>query len=160
MLSKLVNTLIGIKPIYSVMKVAAKQVLVDTANKNGIPWKQTVKELQSNPEVRVLLSSYFCHISKAHHCRDRESTEELMCQSQVFALKHMVENKAVTYPEYYLQPFHAYPKGNLDWLPAFEVEAATMSMAVRTFPGTKPAEAQQRLRGNIHAAIRVQPSRA
>ena len=51
MLSRLVNTLIGIKPIYSVMKVAAKQVLVDTANKNGIPWKQTVKELQSNPEV-------------------------------------------------------------------------------------------------------------
>ncbi len=51
MLSRLVNTLIGIKPIYSVMKVAAKQVLVDTANKNGIPWKKTVKELQSNPEV-------------------------------------------------------------------------------------------------------------
>ena len=48
----MVNTLIGIKPIYSVMKVAAKQVLVDTANKNGIPWQETVKELQSNPEVR------------------------------------------------------------------------------------------------------------
>ena len=59
------------------------------------------------------------------------------------------------YPEYYLQPFHAYPKGNLDWLPAFEVESATMSMAVRTFPGTKPEAAQQRLRDNIHAAIKV-----
>jgi len=57
-LSKLVNTLIGIKPIYSVMKVAAKQVLVDTANKNGIPWKQTVKELQSNPEVRSRLAVF------------------------------------------------------------------------------------------------------
>lgn len=52
MLSRVVNTLIGIKPIYSVMKVAAKQVLVDTANKNGIPWNETVKDLQSNPEVR------------------------------------------------------------------------------------------------------------
>ena len=50
-LSRVVNTLIGIKPIYSIMKVAAKQVLVDTANKNGIPWKETVRELQSNPEV-------------------------------------------------------------------------------------------------------------
>ena len=51
MLSKVVNTLIGIKPIYSIMKVAAKQVLVDTANKNGIPWKETVRKLKSTPEV-------------------------------------------------------------------------------------------------------------
>ena len=73
----------------------------------------------------------------------------------MYALKDAIENKTVVYPEYYLRPFHAYPNGNLDWLPAFEVESATMSMAVRTFPGTKPVEAQQRLRGNIHAAIKV-----
>lgn len=77
---------------------------------------------------------------------------------QVFALKDVVENKSVVYPDYYLQPFHAYPNGNLGWLPAFEVESATMSMAVRTFPGTKPAAAQERLRGNIHAAITVRPA--
>lgn len=53
MLSKVVNALIGITPIYSVMKVAAKQVLVDTANKNGIPWQETVREFQKTPEVRV-----------------------------------------------------------------------------------------------------------
>ena len=76
---------------------------------------------------------------------------------QVYALKDEVEDKAVVYPDYYLQPFHAYPKGNLEWLPAFEVESATMSMAVRTFPGTEPVAAQRRLRGNIHAAIRVHP---
>ena len=35
------------------MKVAAKQVLVDTANKNGIPWQETVREFQNNPEVRL-----------------------------------------------------------------------------------------------------------
>ena len=57
MLSRVVNTLIGIKPIYSIMKVAAKQVLVDTANKNGIPWKETVRELQSNPEVLAFSAS-------------------------------------------------------------------------------------------------------
>ena len=74
---------------------------------------------------------------------------------QVYALKDVVEDRDVVYPEYYLQPFHAYPKGNLDWLPAFEVESATMSMAVRTFPGTEPAAAQKRLRDNIHAAIKV-----
>ncbi len=53
MLSRAVNTLIGIKPLYSVMKVAAKQVLVDTANKNGIPWQKTVRDLQNSPEVRL-----------------------------------------------------------------------------------------------------------
>ena len=73
----------------------------------------------------------------------------------MYALKDAIEDKAVVYPEYYLQPFHAYPNGNLDWLPAFEVESATISMAVRTFPGTEPGAAQQRLRSNIHAAIRV-----
>ena len=57
MLSRVVNTLISIKPIYSIMKIAAKQVLVDTANKNGIPWKETVRELQSNPEVLAHSSS-------------------------------------------------------------------------------------------------------
>ena len=76
---------------------------------------------------------------------------------QVYALKDEVEDKAVVYPDYYLQPFHAYPKGNLEWLPAFEVESATMSMAVRTFPGTEPIAAQRRLRDNIHTAIRVHP---
>ena len=73
----------------------------------------------------------------------------------MYALKDEVEDKAVVYPDYYLQPFHAYTKGNLDWLPAFEVESATMSMAVRTFPGTEPLAAQRRLRDNIHAVIRV-----
>lgn len=143
------------------MKVAAKQVLVDTANKNGIPWKQTVKKLQSTPEVQRL-SAMPCQkppgnkiiaphpfVVKTQSCKGNTALP------QVYALKDVVENEAVAYPEYYLQPFHAYPKGNLDWLPAFEVESATMSMAVRTFPGTEPAAAQQRLRSNIHAAIKV-----
>lgn len=61
------------------------------------------------------------------------------------------------YPDYYLQAFHAYDEGNLNWLAAFEVESATYSMALRTFPdkGLAPAEAHARLRGNIHNAIRV-----
>ena len=85
------------------------------------------------------------------------SLGEGLFYQQVYALKDEVEDKAVVYPEYYLQPFHAYPKGNLEWLPAFEVESATMSMAVRTFPGTEPVAAQRRLRDNIHTAIRVHP---
>ena len=66
------------------------------------------------------------------------------------------------YPDYYVQPFHAYEEGNLNWLAAFEVESATYSMALRTFPeeGLSPAQAQQRLRDGIHGALRVGSSLA
>lgn len=37
------------------------------------------------------------------------------------------------YPTYYTVPFHAYGEGNLGWLPAFECESATMSMALRVW---------------------------
>ena len=39
----------------------------------------------------------------------------------------------VSYPEYYLKPFHAYSEGNLNWLAAFEAESATYSMALRVW---------------------------
>jgi hypothetical protein len=51
LLSKVVNAAIGFKPLYAVMKVAAKQVLKSTAERNGIPWDGTVRQMQSTPEV-------------------------------------------------------------------------------------------------------------
>ena len=54
---------------------------------------------------------------------------------QVFALKEELEDRGVQYPDYYLKAFHAYDEGNLNWLAAFEVESATLSMGLRTFPG-------------------------
>ncbi|HIK31182.1 MAG TPA: class I SAM-dependent methyltransferase [Oscillatoriales cyanobacterium M59_W2019_021] len=47
-LSRVVNVLIHTKPIYAVMKQQARQVLVKTAEKNGIPWRQTYKELEAS----------------------------------------------------------------------------------------------------------------
>ncbi|MGD1905793.1 MAG: class I SAM-dependent methyltransferase [Leptolyngbyaceae cyanobacterium] len=41
LLSKLVNLLIRTKPLYALMKRQARQVLIKTAEKNGIPWRQT-----------------------------------------------------------------------------------------------------------------------
>ncbi len=77
--------------------------------------------------------------------------------TQIREIRAELEDPAVRYPDYYVQPFHAYAEGNLCWLAAFEVEAATYSMALRTFPdaGLSPAQAQQRLRDGIHAALRV-----
>lgn len=37
--SDMVNALISFKPLFSVMKVGARNTLIDTAEKNGIPWR-------------------------------------------------------------------------------------------------------------------------
>lgn len=61
-LSQLVNLLIRTKPIYAVMKQQARRVMVSTAEKSGIPWRQTCETLEqsgiqqqlaeiSNPQV-------------------------------------------------------------------------------------------------------------
>ncbi len=45
LLSRFVNSLIRTKPIYAVLKQQARQVLIKTAEKNGIPWRQHSAEL-------------------------------------------------------------------------------------------------------------------
>ncbi len=40
-LSRCVNLLIQTKPVYAVMKQQARQVLIKTAQKNGIPYQDT-----------------------------------------------------------------------------------------------------------------------
>ncbi len=52
-LSRLVNGLIQTKPIYAVMKQQARRVLIKTAEKNGIPWRQLAHNLD-NPQVKDL----------------------------------------------------------------------------------------------------------
>ena len=46
LLSRLVNVLIKTKPIYSIMKSQARQVLIKTAEKNGIPWRENYQDLE------------------------------------------------------------------------------------------------------------------
>lgn len=47
-LSRCVNLLIQTKPIYAVMKQQARQVLIKTAEKNGIRWRQQYELLQQS----------------------------------------------------------------------------------------------------------------
>lgn len=44
-----------------------------------------------------------------------------------------VQNLTVTYPDYYLKPFHAYERGNLSWDAALEVELAAKSVHANVF---------------------------
>ena len=53
-LSKVVNLLIQTKPLYALMKRQARQVLIKTAEKNGIPWRQTFAEFESS-DIKALL---------------------------------------------------------------------------------------------------------
>lgn len=94
--SRLVGALISFKPLFSLLKLGARQVLISTAEKKNIPW--------------------------------REMTREIL-ESNVYKLMDSIQDPSISYPDYYLNPFHAYDEGNLSWLAAVENEAATMSLA-------------------------------
>ncbi|MGP1384600.1 MAG: class I SAM-dependent methyltransferase [Thainema sp.] len=47
-LSRLVNLLIQTKPLYALMKRQARQVLIKTAEKHGIPWRQNYHALETS----------------------------------------------------------------------------------------------------------------
>jgi ubiquinone/menaquinone biosynthesis C-methylase UbiE len=71
------------------------------------------------------------------------------------------EDNGLAYPDYYLNEFHAYDAGNLEWKAAMECESATMSMALRVWPkdGLTAEEAQNRLRYSyIDAAKKYAPA--
>ncbi|KAK9285835.1 hypothetical protein L1049_025036 [Liquidambar formosana] len=120
-LSRLVRALISFKPLYSLLKLGARQVLISTAEKTNIPW--------------------------------REMTREVL-ESEVYKELESIQNPSVIYPDYYLNPFHAYDEGNLSWLAAAEAEAATMSMVRRAIPNASSVdEANQTVRGNWLQAI-------
>ncbi len=53
LLSRFVNLLIQTKPIYSIMKLQARKVLIKTAETNGIPWRKNYEELATS-RVREL----------------------------------------------------------------------------------------------------------
>ena len=56
LLSRCVNLLIKTKPVYGIMKHQARKVLIETAEKNGIPWRKNYQELEES-EVKSLLDS-------------------------------------------------------------------------------------------------------
>lgn len=75
---------------------------------------------------------------------------------EVFQILEELENKAIEYPFYYVQPFHGYDTGNLSWQAAFEVEPASDAMALRVYKtetGISVLEAQTRVRMGILDAV-------
>lgn len=62
LLSNFVNLLIQTKPIYGVMKQQARQVLIKTAEKNGIPWRKNYEALQVSPAKKLLAAVTNPHV--------------------------------------------------------------------------------------------------
>lgn len=130
-LSDFVNILIN-SPLYVLMRVGARRVLISTAEKKGVMWRDNVRALESA----------FAHEDRA-------------------AALAAITDPDLVYPEYYLQPFHAYVDGeggggNLDWFAAFEAPSATLAMCARVWKGEQGLSvtvAAERLRGAHFEAI-------
>ena len=80
LLSRVVNAAIGIKPLFAVMKVAAKQVLKSTAERNGVPWDSTVQQLQNTPEVLYICKPVTRSCTLSHPASSMDLKEALFCQ--------------------------------------------------------------------------------
>ena len=114
--SRLVNGILGIKPLANLAKHQARQMMIKRAEKIGVPWTQEVKTLQA-----------------------RDWTEELA----------QVQNPQLSYPDYYLNSFHAYENGNLSWQAAFEVKPAAHAVHAKLFQDAE-AQGDAKLRQSYH----------
>ncbi|XVE83533.1 hypothetical protein DITRI_Ditri16bG0094900 [Diplodiscus trichospermus] len=55
-LSRLVKALVSFKPLYSVLKLGARQVLISTAEKKNIPWREMTREILESDVYKELPS--------------------------------------------------------------------------------------------------------
>ena len=130
-ISSFISSLINNKFLYSLMKLGARQVLISTAEKNGVAWTKEAERLMNTERLKEIFDIKY----KASH-------KKFLSQS--------------LYPDYYLNPFHAYEDGNLNWLAAAEVESATKSMCLRAWPNIPdltPESASKKLRDGYLKAL-------
>ncbi|MEQ9671898.1 methyltransferase domain-containing protein [Coleofasciculus sp. G2-EDA-02] len=68
---------------------------------------------------------------------------------------NQVQNPQLTYPDYYLRPFHAYDKGNLQWDAAFEQEVAAYAVHANLYPEDR-LQGDAKLRQSYHELVQKQ----
>ena len=66
-----------------------------------------------------------------------------------------VKNPALTYPDYYLRPFHAYDQGNMGWEAAMEVEVAAHAVHAKIWQDAG-AKGDGMLRQSYHDVLQKQ----
>ena len=124
--SRLVNGVLGIKPLADFAKQRARSMMMDRAESIGVQWRQDAAALRSRGE--------------AVWETERQTLEDLHLR----------------YPDYYLTSFHAYESGNLSWDAAVEVEVASYAVHAQIWskPGNKAGDA--RLRQSYHDLLKLQ----
>jgi ubiquinone/menaquinone biosynthesis C-methylase UbiE len=106
-------------------KSQARNFFIKRAEKKGIPWNNFKNKYQ-NPKTFQLLEETFKNIN----------------------------NSSMIYPEYFLQPFHGYEDGNMNWDAAFENEASTLSISSNYWNNIEPIDAAIRMRSAFHNSIK------
>uniref|UniRef100_A0A1D1Y2A9 Cation/H(+) antiporter 20 n=1 Tax=Anthurium amnicola TaxID=1678845 RepID=A0A1D1Y2A9_9ARAE len=75
-LSRLVGALISFKPLYALMKMAARKLIISTAEKSNVPWRAMVKEIlesdvyQEMEKIRDISIVYPDYYLKPFHAYD------------------------------------------------------------------------------------------
>jgi ubiquinone/menaquinone biosynthesis C-methylase UbiE len=131
---QLVNWVLSNKPLFHLAKQQARRMMKKRAASIGVDWTQ---------EVALL--------------RSRGSSDEF--SPEWTAELAQIQNPPLTYPDYYLRPFHAYEQGNLSWEAAMEVEVAAYAVHARLWPDAG-RESSSRLRQNYIAALKSHISSA
>ncbi len=126
----IINGLLGIEPLANALKQQARTMMIKRAEGIGVPWQTQTQDLGSRGSDLAF-----------HPLWDEELAQ--------------VQNLTLTYPDYYLRPFHAYRDGNLGWLPALEVEVAARAVHAKIWPEAG-AQGDAKLRQSYHQVLRAQ----
>ncbi len=127
---RLINGVLGIQPLFNLMRQRARTMMMRRAESLGIHWEQEVQALLSRGGSAAIAPEW---------------EQDLAA----------VTNPAVRYPDYYLKNFHAYDEGNLGWLPAAEEEVAAYAVHSRLWPDAG-VEGDARMRRSYHEVLQAQ----
>jgi ubiquinone/menaquinone biosynthesis C-methylase UbiE len=122
--SRLINGALAIAPLANLLKHQARSMMIKRAESIGVEWTQEAASLRA---------------------RGEKTWSAALAQ---------VQTPGLTYPDYYLQPFHAYKTGNLSWEAATEVEVAAYAAHARIWSDAGSKEGDARLRQSFHTLLK------
>jgi ubiquinone/menaquinone biosynthesis C-methylase UbiE len=128
--SRLVNSILAIKPLAALAKHQARSMMIKRAESIGVYWRQEVQSLRSRGSQAEFAPEWETELAQ-------------------------VKNPDLTYPDYYLRPFHAYDQGNMSWEAAMEVEVAAHAVHAKIWQGAG-AKGDAMLRQSYHGILQKQ----
>jgi hypothetical protein len=125
--SRIVNGILAIKPLADLAKHQARTMMINRAETIGVYWRQEVKDLRARGTQQEFAPEWESDLAQ-------------------------ITNFQLTYPDYYLRPFHAYEQGNMSWDAAMEVEVAAHAVHAKIWDGAG-AKGDAMLRQSYHDAL-------